>query len=224
MDNILELERKLNPFGTLVLLGAGRLGGRFLSRAVQVHRGGFREILLFDGGTVEENDYFHVQLGAEPGENKALFFERLYSVSGYREVKGFPYNFTEEHLKVLEKAAVVVSTVAGGDTLPLIKRIGQFTAENGIPFITTNGVFGFGDEEIRIFEGIENVTVGPALFLKEMGFPEAENVVFVGTGKLIRDGLPITPVILDRVADVILTVSLKKLYGRRDEGADKSRF
>lgn len=224
MDNILELERKLNPFGTLVLLGAGRLGGRFLSRAVQVHRGGFREILLFDGGTVEENDYFHIQLGAEPGENKALFFERLYSVSGYREVKGFPYNFTEEHLKVLEKAAVVVSTVAGGDTLPLIKRIGQFTAENGIPFITTNGVFGFGDEEIRIFEGIENVTVGPALFLKEMGFPEAENVVFVGTGKLIRDGLPITPVILDRVADIILTVSLKKLYGRRDEGADKSRF
>jgi len=224
MDNILELERKLNPLGTLVLLGAGRLGGRFLSRAVQVHRGGFREILLFDGGTVEENDYFHIQLGAEPGENKALFFEKLYSVSGYREVKGFPYNFTEEHLKVLEKAAVVVSTVAGGDTLPLIKRIGQFTAENGIPFITTNGVFGFGDEEIMIFEGIENVTVGPALFLKEMGFPEAENVVFVGTGKLIRDGLPITPVILDRVADVILTVSLKKLYGRRDEGADKSRF
>ena len=224
MDNILELERKLNPLGTLVLLGAGRLGGRFLSRAVQVHRGGFREILLFDGGTVEENDYFHIQLGAEPGENKALFFEKLYSVSGYREVKGFPYNFTEEHLKVLEKAAVVVSTVAGGDTLPLIKRIGQFTAENGIPFITTNGVFGFGDEEIMIFEGIEKVTVGPALFLKEMGFPEAENVVFVGTGKLIRDGLPITPVILDRVADVILTVSLKKLYGRRDEGADKSRF
>lgn len=224
MDNILELERKLNPFGTLVLLGAGRLGGRFLSRAVQVHRGGFREILLFDGGTVEENDYFHIQLGAEPGENKALFFEKLYSVSGYREVKGFPYNFTEEHLKVLKKAAVVVSTVAGGDTLPLIKRIGQFTAESGIPFITTNGVFGFGDEEIMIFEGIEKVTVGPALFLKEMDFPEAENVVFVGTGKLIRDGLPITPVILDRVADVILTVSLKKLYGRRDEGADKSRF
>ena len=223
MDKVSELERRLNPFGTLVLLGAGRLGGRFLSRAVQVHRGGFQEILLFDGGTVEENDYFHIQLGAEPGENKALFFEKLYTVPGYREVKGFPYNFTEEHLKVLEKASVVVSTIAGGNTLPLIKKIAQFTAEKGIPFITTNGVFGFGDEEILIFEGIERVSSGPALFLKEMGFPGSENIVFVGTGKLIRDGLPISPVTLDRVADAILTVSLKKLYGRRDEKLNKNR-
>ena len=214
MDKVLELERRLNPFGTLVLLGAGRLGGRFLSRAVQVHRGGFKEILLFDGGTVEENDYFHLQLGAEPGENKALFFEKLYSVPGYREIKGFPYNFTEEHLKVLETASVVVSTIAGGNTLPLIKSVGLFTAERGIPFITTNGVFGFGDEEISVYEGLGSVVSGPALFLKEMGFPESETVIFVGTGKLIREGLPISPAVLDRVADAMLTVSLKKLYGR----------
>jgi len=214
MDRVLELESRLRPFGTLILLGAGRLGGRFLSRAVQVHRGGFREILVFDGAAVEENDYFHLHLGASPGENKAVFFEKLYSVPGYREVKGFPFDFTEKNLSFLEKASVVVSTVAGGDTLPLVKRVAEFTGGREIPFVTTNGVFGFGDEEILVFEGVDEVTSGPALFLKEKGFTESQTVVFVGTGKLIRDGLPISPVILDRVADAMLTVSLKKLYGR----------
>lgn len=216
MDRILELEKKLVPFGTLVLLGAGRLGSRFLNRILQVHRGGFAKILIFDGGTVGENDYFHIQLGAKPGENKALLFERIFSVSGYREVKGYPLDFSEKSFPFIRGASVVVSTVAGGNTLPLIASVARFSLSLEIPFITTNGVFGFGDEDIYIFEGLSSVSCGPALFLKEMDIPDGD-ITFVGTGKLIKDELPISPIILDRIADIISTIALKKLYRRENE-------
>ncbi len=216
MDRILELEKKLVPFGTLVLLGAGRLGGRFLNRILQVHRGGFAKVLVFDGGIVEENDYLHIQLGAKPGENKALFFEKTFSVSGYREVKGYSVDFSEKSFPLIKGASVIVSTMAGGNTLPLVASVARFSLSAGIPLITTNGVFGFGDEDIYIFEGLNTVSCGPALFLKEMDIPEGD-ITFVGTGKLIKDELPISPLILDRIADIISTIALKKLYRRRNE-------
>ncbi|WP_456426464.1 ThiF family adenylyltransferase [Desulfurobacterium sp.] len=220
MDRVTILEEKLVPYGKLVLLGAGRLGVRVFERLVMTHRGGFSKITVFDGGTIEENDYYHILKGALPKENKASFLKRRFLTpdTRYKEIEAFSFDFSESNIDCLEDASVVVSTIAGGDTIPLVATVGKFCIEKGIPFITTNGVFGFGDEEVGTFISLASVERGPALFLKEYDFPASSPLTaFIGTGILIKDGLPISPIILDRVADAI-AIQVLKFHQRRKCG------
>ncbi len=219
MDNVNYIENLLIPFGRIALLGAGRLGIRVMERIVMTHRGGFKKISVYDGGTIEENDFYHIDKGAIPKENKASFLKRKFLTPDTRqkEIEAVPFNFSKEEIKLLKNADTVVSTIAGGDTLPLIAEIGNFCELNAIPFITTNGVFGFGDEEISICRKLKEIKKGPALFLKKYNFPEeTEQIRFIGTGILIEEKLPISPIILEKIADMISTEVLKSLYGRKD--------
>ncbi|WP_457568190.1 hypothetical protein [Desulfurobacterium sp.] len=220
MDEVVELEKKLVPSGRLVLLGAGRLGIRVFERLIMTHRGGFSRFTVFDGGTIEENDYYHILRGAIPKENKASFLKRRFLTpdTRYKEIEAFPFDFEERYMELLEGASVVVSTIAGGDTIPVVASAGKYCVKNGIPFVTTNGVFGFGDEDVKTFIPLAAVKEGPALFLKNYGFPlKSFYTAFVGTGKLIREGLPISPVILDKIADAISVQVLKFHYRRSGE-------
>ncbi|ADY74137.1 UBA/THIF-type NAD/FAD binding protein [Desulfurobacterium thermolithotrophum DSM 11699] len=220
MDKVAILERKLVPSGKVILLGAGRLGIRVFERLIMVHRGGFYNLTVFDGGRVEENDFYHIMKGAFLGENKASFLKRIFSIqdNSYKKIVAIPedFSFSIPQKKEIETADIVISTIAGGNTLPLISQIANYCVSKNIPFITTNGVFGFGNEKIKVFHSLNNVTEGPALFLKNENFPSNSPLVtFVGTGKLIKDGLPITPMNLDRIADEIVLESLKKYYMER---------
>ncbi|SNR90325.1 ThiF family adenylyltransferase [Desulfurobacterium atlanticum] len=218
MDKVELLERTLIPSGKIVFLGAGRLGIRVFERILMTHRGGFRHIVIYDGGTIEENDYYHIEKGAIPKENKASFLKRKFLTpdTKYKEIEAYPFNFSAENLKELKGADIVVSTIAGGNTLPLISEIIKFCHKLEIPFITTNGVFGFGDEKIGVYRGLSSVEKGPALFLKKFNLPEnLKNVLFIGTGILIKEKLPISSVILDRIADTMAVEILREFYRRK---------
>lgn len=218
MDKVELLEKALIPSGKIVFLGAGRLGIRVAERILMTHRGGFRHVAIYDGGTIEENDYYHIEKGAIPKENKASFLKRKFLTpdTKYKEIDAFPFDFSLENLKDLEGADMVVSTIAGGDTLPLISEIIKFCHKFEIPFVTTNGVFGFGDEKIEVYRGLSSVKKGPALFLKNFNLPEdLKNTIFVGTGILIKEKLPISPMILERIADTMATEILKAFYRRK---------
>ncbi len=221
--SVLELERKLVSYGKVVVLGAGRLGIRLIKQLAMTHRGGFREIVVFDGAFVEENDYYHILLGAEVNENKASFAARRFLTPDTRYRVFYPiakdFSMKESDLRWVKGADVLVSTIAGGDTLSLVADVATYCEENAIAFITTNGVFGLGQEEILVFESLSEANVGPAVFLKELLKERSKdlNITLVGTGKLIKDGLPITPMILDRLADKMAFLALKALYDRRSE-------
>ena len=213
MDEVKKLEEKLKPFGSLLLLGAGRLGFRVFEKLIQVHRGGFKKITVFDGSRIDGKDAYHLSKGARIGEKKVEFLKRLYPVErSYRIVETFGVNFSKEHFHLIKNHDVIVSTIAGGNTLNLVAAVSKEAEKHGIPLITTNGVFGFGDEEVKV-EKLQKAGAGPALYLKKL--TGTENVFVVGTGKLIKDRLPITPTILESIAEKIAILSLKLLYGRK---------
>ncbi|MEO2069154.1 MAG: ThiF family adenylyltransferase [Desulfurobacteriaceae bacterium] len=213
MDKVLLLEKKLQPFGKVVLLGAGRLGIRVFEKLIMVHRGGFKILEVFDGACVEGNDTYHLLKGSVLGENKASFLERVF-INNDKTIISRPKFFSDEDFESLKNSKVVISTIAGGNTLNLISKVANFCVKNKIHFITTNGVFGFGNESIKIFKSLNKVTEGPALFLKEeKDFPSDSSLItFIGTGKLIKDGLPITSTNLEKIAEAISVEALKILY------------
>ncbi|WP_456397431.1 hypothetical protein [Desulfurobacterium sp.] len=220
MDRVSEMEKRLVPYGKLVLLGAGRLGARVFKRIIMTHRGGFSRIAVIDGGTIEENDYYHILMGALPKENKASFLKRRFLTpdTRYKDIEALPFDFSNQ-FDILKKASVIISTIAGGDTIPIVATVGKFCVENEIPFITTNGVFGFGDEDVKVCIPLAAVTEGPALFLKDYDFPQNSFITaFIGTGKLIKDELPISSVILDKIADAITAQALKFHHRRKGGG------
>lgn len=226
MDDVTLLEDQLVPSGKAVLLGAGRLGMRVFERLMMVHRGGFHSLMVFDGAEVEENDFYHIMKGARIDENKAAFLKRLFPMqdNSYRKVVAVSdyFQLSMAQRKEIETADVVISTIAGGNTLSLISNVADYCVSRNVPFITTNGVFGFGDEEIKVFHSLNRVTEGPALFLKDKNFPSDSSLVtFVGTGKLIKDGLPITSMNLDKISDIMVLESLKSYYGRKNERVNK---
>ena len=48
-ENIVELENKLTPKGTVSVIGCGRLGIRVIMDLIEVHRGGAHQIFVYDG-------------------------------------------------------------------------------------------------------------------------------------------------------------------------------
>ncbi len=197
---------------TVSVVGAGRLGFRVFRNLVESHRFPLKTVKLIDGARVDGKDTALLALGARAGELKVEFLKKKFRHSEKRTV-ALPVFLNERNLTLLEGSDVVVFNPAGGDTLKLLKTVCEHFPRT--PIVTTNGVFGFGDEIPSVWKPPFDNPEGPLkLFLERFGFIP-ENTVWVGTGKLIREGLPATPAVMERIAERITAEVFRLLLGKR---------
>jgi len=214
-DDVREMEERKRPMGTVLLCGLGRLGIRVFVRLLDTHRGGPRTIVCYDGQRVDGNDTVHMSLGARIGENKARFAARLGARRTDRRVVGVPEYVGEgdaEGVVRRWRPDVVVSMIAGGRTTPVTAALARAASRVGAVSISTGGVFGFGDEDVSVVR-LEEAEGPPAEELRRFGAPGDHLVVT--TGRFIRDPEPLSPVVLERVADAITVEVLRALHLRR---------
>lgn len=195
--DIKALEDKLKPKGTVSIIGCGRLGVRIALDLLEVHRGGFEKIQIFDAARIDQNDVVHRKHGAKLGEYKVNFLKEFFP----EKIEAFFEDINEENIEKIT-GDVVLIVFAGGDTLPIRKKIVEYCKNTKKVAIGTNGVFGF-DPAIKI--GDAKTEKGPVEFLKM----ESEGHLVVGTGKFIKDMEPITPYTLDEMAKHLVIESLK---------------
>ncbi|WP_457620647.1 hypothetical protein [Methanopyrus sp.] len=210
-EHVEELELRKRPRGTALLCGVGRLGFRVFLRLLETHRGGPKEIVCVDGQGVEPDDIIHLRHGARIGENKAEFAARLGRIHPLREVHAEPEFVTEENASELVSAwepDVVVITIAGGRTTRITAVLAREARRLGAVTVSTGGVFGYGSEEVRVVR-LEKAEGPVARELREYGAPSDH--VLVTTGRYIRDPDPITPMVLERVADKLAELALEAL-------------
>ncbi len=215
MEDVEEMEARKGPVGTVLLCGLGRLGIRVFVRLLETHRGGPRVLVCYDGQRVDGDDTVHLSLGARLGENKARFAARLGARRTDRRVVGVPEYVDEEGARdVVERwrPDVVVSMIAGGRTTPVTAALARAASDTEAVSISTGGVFGFGDEEVEVLE-LREAEGPPAEELRRFGAPGDHLVVT--TGRFIRDPEPLSPMVLERVADVIAMEVLRALHVRR---------
>ena len=74
---IQEIENSRIPKGRIDLIGFGRLGLRVGIHLIQVHRGGPKEIGVFDGQKIDGRDIIFTMKGAKVGEYKSDFLNKL---------------------------------------------------------------------------------------------------------------------------------------------------
>lgn len=196
-ENIIELEKKNTPKGTVSVIGCGRLGIRVIMDLIEVHKGGAFQIFVYDCANIEENDTIHRKYGAKIGENKAKFAENFYN----NKIMGFCENITIKNIQSIQ-GDIVIICIAGGDTIPIRKAIIKYCEKNNIKTIGTNGVFGI-EETVKVGDAI--YSNGP---INYVGI-ENEGHIVVGTGKYIRDGAPITPYTLDEISKKMIIECLK---------------
>ena len=111
---------------------------------------------------------------------------------------------------------VVVIEIAGGNTIPTAAEIIKHTQKNGSKTISTAGIFGIGDEEIIVKDISEFDDKNPAVNeLRKEGI--VENHLIISTNKFIRDSIPITPYVLDNIANTITKEALKLLIEKNNE-------
>ncbi|WP_421908237.1 hypothetical protein [Methanolacinia petrolearia] len=212
-ENTEDLERKKVPRGEVTLIGLGRLGFRTGLNLIEVHRGGPERITAIDGQKISDDDLVFRMLGGKPGEYKVNFFEKLAGPDNSKKVKGINMNISGDNLDLI-RGDVVCIEIAGGNTLPLTAGIIKKAREKGISTISTMGVFGLGHEEVKATDISEGDPGNPIVSgLREYGIDE--NHLLVGTGKLIRDWEPVTPVILEKTAVVMTSEILKILKDKR---------
>lgn len=198
---IAELERKKVPHGDVVLVGLGRLGLRTAFNLMHVNRGGPSRITAFDGQTISADDLIFRMYGGQIDEYKTGFLKRL-TGSGYsREIIDIPVYITKENLDLITGGDVVCIEIAGGDTLPTTAAIIRHAQSLGMQTVSTMGVFGISGDPVHAMWIEEADYDNPIVAaLQDAGI---KNHRLVGTGKLIRDWEPVTPYIIDKVAEVI---------------------
>lgn len=195
--DIKALEDNLKPKGTVSIIGCGRLGIRIAMDLLEVHRGGFEKLQIFDAARIDQNDVVHRKHGAKLGEYKVNFLKEFFP----ERIEAFFEDITEENIEKIT-GNVVLIVFAGGDTLPIRKKIVEYCKNTGKVAIGTNGVFGF-NPIIKIGDAVSEK--GPVEFLKM----ETKGHLVIGTGKFIKDMEPITPYTLDEMAKRIVIESLK---------------
>lgn len=209
-DNIQKIEDSRVPKGRIDLVGVGRLGLRIGINLMQAHRGGPKVIGAFDGQKVAGGDIIFTLLGAEIGEYKTDFLERICTHDEeFRKVESHSQYVGDDNLDLVE-GDVVILILAGGNTIPTAAKIIRHAHERGAVTIGTAGIFGFGDEDIEFKDisefGDDNPIVSE---LRAEGI--TENHFLITTNKLIRDNEPVTPYTLDEVAKEITKNALKLL-------------
>lgn len=215
IDEIQKMEDNKTPKGRIDLIGCGRLGLRVGINLMQVHRGGPKVIGAFDGQKIDGGDVIFTMLGAENGQNKTDFVKKLCTHDEkFREIKSFPEYISEDNLDLIE-GDVVVIMVAGGNTIETASNIIKHAHKRGAKTIGTAGIFGFGDENIKVKDISEFDNTNPAVEeLRAQGI--TKDHLIVTTNKFIRDNEPITPYTLDEIAKVLTINALKQLRDKND--------
>ena len=211
---IQDIENSRVPKGRIDLIGFGRLGLRIGMHLIQVHRGGPKEIGVFDGQKIDGGDIIFTMNGGKAGEYKTDFLKKLCTHDeSFRKVISVSEDIDENNLDLI-KGDVVAIQIAGGNTIPTSAKIIKHAQERGAKTISTAGIFGFGDEKIEI-KDISEFKDNPAVDeLKKEGI--TENHLIITTNKLLRDEEPITPYTLDEVAKKITKTSLELLKDSYD--------
>ena len=213
---IQEMENSLIPKGSIDLVGFGRLGLRTGINLIQIHRGGPSKITVIDGQKISESDIIFLLKGAEVGTYKSDFLKEISThPTDFREVVSITEDISEDNIDLITGDVVVIE-IAGGNTIPTAANIIKKAHENGSKTLGTAGIFGIGDEEIIVKDISEFDDSNPAIEeLRKEGI--TENHMIVTTSTFIRDGIPITPYVLDDIANIITKEALKLLIEKNNE-------
>ena len=114
---IAELEWQKAPWGEVTLVGLGRLGLRTGLTLMQAHRGGPKRIVAIDGQIISPDDLIFRTMGAEVGDYKTKFFQKLAPQGFSKEIIGITSYLSDDNLDHYIVGDVVCIEVAGGDTL-----------------------------------------------------------------------------------------------------------
>ncbi|ABN07903.1 UBA/THIF-type NAD/FAD binding protein [Methanocorpusculum labreanum Z] len=209
---ITELEQKKVPHGEVVLIGLGRLGLRTALNLMHVNRGGPVRITVYDGQKISADDLIFRMWGGEIGEYKTDFLKRLAGPGYSREIISVPEYISEENLSLITGGDVACVEIAGGDTLPTTGAIIRHAQSLGMKTISTMGVFGISGDNVYAVPLEEANTDNPIVAaMLEYGI---SHHMLVGTGKLIRDWEPVTPYIMDKIAEVMSSEILRLTEGK----------
>ena len=213
---IQEMENNKIPKGSIDLVGFGRLGLRIGINLIQVHRGGPSKITVIDGQKISGSDIIFLLQGAEVGTYKADFLKELSThPTDFREVISITEDITEENIDLIAGDVVVIA-IAGGNTIPTAANIIKKAHENGSKTLGTAGIFGIGDEEIVVKDISEFDDSNPAVNeLRKEGI--VKDHLILTTDRFIRDDIPITPYVLDDVANILTKEALKLLIEKNNE-------
>ena len=213
---IQEMENNLMPKGSIDLVGFGRLGLRTGINLIQIHRGGPSKITVIDGQKISESDIIFLLKGAEVGTYKADFLKKLSTHHpDFREVISITEDISEDNIDLITGDVVVIE-IAGGNTIPTAANIIKKAHEKGSKTIGTAGIFGIGDEEIVVKDISEFDDSNPAVNeLRKEGI--VKDHLILTTSTFIRDAIPITPYVLDDIANIITKEALKLLIQKNNE-------
>ena len=213
---IQEMENNLIPKGSIDLVGFGRLGLRTGINLIQIHRGGPSKITVIDGQKISASDIIFLLKGAEIGTYKSDFLKEISThPKDFREVVSINEDINEDNLDLITGDVVVIE-IAGGNTVPTAAKIIKKARENGSKTLGTAGIFGIGDEEIIVKDISEFDDSNPVIEeLRKEGIVKDHMVVTTST--FIRDSIPITPYVLDNIANTITKEALKLLIEKNKE-------
>ncbi|MGN1362262.1 MAG: hypothetical protein ACI4VU_00875 [Methanobrevibacter sp.] len=209
-DKIQKVEDAKVPKGTVDLVGFGRLGLRIGINLIQVHRGGPKVINIFDGQKISNGDIiFHLN-GGKVGQYKGELLKELCKHDpDFRAVNTYNEDISDENIDKIQGDVVAIQ-IAGGDTIPTAAKIIKKAHKNGATVIGTGGIFGIGEEKIIVKDISEFDDSNPVInALRKEGINE--NYKIISTNRFIRDNVPITPYVLDKVANTITREILKAL-------------
>lgn len=201
-----EMENNKVPKGHVTLVGLGRLGIRTGLNLTQTHRGGPQKITAIDSQKISSGDIIFKILGGNIGDYKV---DLLYELRGIKEVITIREDIDLQNLDYI-KGDVVCVEIAGGNTIPTTAAIIKRAHKIGATTISTAGVFGIGDEKIEVIEISEADNSNPVINeLREQGIND--NHIVITTGKFIRDSEPVTPYVMDEIANRMTMEILKEL-------------
>ena len=213
---IQEMENNLIPKGSIDLVGFGRLGLRTGINLIQIHRGGPSKITVIDGQKISASDIIFLLKGADIGTYKSDFLKEISThPKDFREVVSINEDINEDNLDLITGDVVVIE-IAGGNTVPTAAKIIKKAHENGSKTLGTAGIFGIGNEEIIVKDISEFDDSNPVIEeLRKEGIVKDHMVVTTST--FIRDSIPITPYVLDNIANTITKEALKLLIEKNKE-------
>lgn len=201
-----EIENNKIPEGHVTLVGLGRLGIRTGLNLTQIHRGGPQKITAIDSQKISSGDIIFKMLGGELGEYKV---DILHGLRGIKEVIPIREDINIKNLGFIDGDVVCVE-IAGGNTIPTTAAIIKKAHMIGAATISTAGVFGIGEEKIKVMDISEADNSNPIVNeLRDHGI--VENHTLITTGKFILDWEPVTPYVLDEIANTITIEIIKAL-------------
>ncbi len=207
---ISQLEDQLKPRGRVDLIGLGRLGLKTGLNLIQVHRGGPKEIAAFDGQKISPSDIIFTLNGAQPGTYKTDFLKKLCTHDpDFRNIISIKKDINTDNIDLI-KGDVVIIEIAGGNTIPIAAEIIKHVHSYGGKTIGTGGIFGLTTENITIKDISQYSNNNPVVDeLRKEGIHEDH--LIISTNTFIKDKQPITPYVLDKIADKITEHALRLL-------------